>query len=255
MSTFINITKDIPEEEIKAVYITCSCANLTVKESSEKFAHIECKNVPEGSAAEISEGVLRIKIKKPSFKEMIFHSPLNSASCELSLPAKLYDTFDADIGMGNANIISTQCGSANIRSGHSNLSIDKMKVQKMTRIESGLGNVDIDGLECGPLEIRSGVGNVKAVNSTAAGLDVQGGTGNIKFEGTVNGNIDVKGGVGDIKLKLFGDPSLYGGKYSLKTSHGIGKVAIEYAPQPVQENDSGKEIIRETDIDNDNTDI
>lgn len=243
MGTYINITRDIPEEEVQAVYITCTCANLTVKESEDKFAHIECRNVPEGSAVEVGDGVLRVKLKKLSFTEMIFNSPIRGSTCIISLPPKLYSTFDADIGKGNAEVTSLQCDSADISSGYSNLDIKNMKVQKMVRIESGVGNVSIEGLKSGPLEIRSGVGNVTVKDSTAGGLDIQGGTGTIKFDGEVNGNIDVRGGVGDIKLLLHGDPSVYGGKYSLKTTHGIGKVTIEYAGPSAKDSDADKDDI------------
>lgn len=223
-----DIIKEFSQQEFSAVYITCAAADLMVCESSDDRAHIECRNVPEGSEVEALGDILRIKIKKSPVLELIFRDPFHSASCKVALPRKLYESFNADVGLGNAIIGGLSCESAYIRSGSCNLKIEDMKVMKMTRLESGVGNVSITNLESGPLEIRSGVGNVNAVNTITAGLDIQGGTGNILFDGTVQGNISVKGGVGDIDLKLHEDPSEHNGKYSLKTAHGIGKVNIEY---------------------------
>ena len=220
MGATTDIIKDISAKEFSAVYITCTAANLIVYESEDDLAHIECRNVPEGSEVEALGDILRIKLKRPSVLDIVLRDPFRQATCKVGLPSKLYESFNADIGLGNAVI--------------------DMKVQKLTRLESGVGNVTITGLESGPLEIKSGVGNVKAENTSTAGLDIAGGTGNIRFDGKVQGNISVKGGVGDVDLVLHEDPSLHSGKYSLKTSHGIGKVNIEYIRDTKEEADAAE---------------
>ena len=240
MGATTDIIKDISAKEFSAVYITCTAANLIVYESEDDLAHIECRNVPEGSEVEALGDILRIKLKRPSVLDIVLRDPFRQATCKVGLPSKLYESFNADIGLGNAVIGAVRCESANIRSGQSNLKIEDMKVQKLTRLESGVGNVTITGLESGPLEIKSGVGNVKAENTSTAGLDIAGGTGNIRFDGKVQGNISVKGGVGDVDLVLHEDPSLHSGKYSLKTSHGIGKVNIEYIRDTKEEADAAE---------------
>ena len=234
MSATIDIIKTIPANEFTAVSISCSAANLTVCESPDDLVHIECKNVPDGSFAEIRSGVLRVKIKDPDILDKVFNNLFTETVCKISLPAKLsdsfncedkiYDDFSLDIGVGNSSISGFSCARASFKTGAGNCHITDVHTEKLTKLECGVGNVTVDNFDSGSLEIRSGTGNV-TIKGSLCGLDIQGGIGNIRFEGRVNGDIDVRGGIGNIDLKLY---DRHEGEHKLRTEHGIGRVNVEY---------------------------
>ena len=234
MSASIDIIKSFTADEFTSVNISVSTANLTVCESSDDLAHIECRNVPSGSYAEISSGVLRVKIKEPDIIDKLVNNLFTETTCKISLPSKLSDSFDtddkiydsfiADIGVGNATIKGVACVNAAIRTGAGNSHIENVTAEKATRLECGVGNAVIEGFASGDLDIKSGTGNID-IRGNVCGLGIQGGIGNIRFEGRVDGDIDVKGGIGNIDLKLH---DRHEGEYKLRTEHGIGRVNVEY---------------------------
>lgn len=114
-------------------------------------------------------------------------------------------------------------------------------VAKKADIESGAGNVTIEGLKADELQISAGAGNLNGTDIMAEKVDIEGGLGNvtledINFSDTVlesgMGNLRVSGslldktdiscGVGEVELNLTGNPSDYG--YTVKT--GIGNVRL-----------------------------
>lgn len=224
MANTIDLNADIPEKEFTDIELICRAADLEVTRSDDDTAHISFRNVPEGSFAKAENNKLIIDIRKPSVTEMIFHNPLRSRSCRVSLPEKLYGSLIIKTGLGNGSISGVQCSTAGICSGVGNTSLNNFRALKELRIESGTGNVNADSLECGSLSIKSGTGTVK-VKGVAGSVDIKGGTGNISYEGSVNGDIGVKGGVGDIDLVLDKECSDRG---RVNTAHGIGKVNIIY---------------------------
>ena len=219
-----DIFMEIPSEEFTSVNITCSVSDLTVYRSEDDMAHIECKNVPDGSSADVQSGILRVRIKEHDFLDMIFRDPFNSPMCRIGLPQKVYDAFSADIGVGNGRISDIDCVNARIKTGTGNVRMDNVRVTKMTLLESGVGNITMDKLESSVLELKSGTGDI-AVRGTLCCLDIQGGIGNIRFEGKANGDISVKGGIGNIDIKLHGKQD---SDRKLRTDHGLGKINIEY---------------------------
>jgi len=224
MANTIDLNIDIPEKEFTDIELICRAADLEVTRSDDDTAHISFRSVPEGSFAKAENNKLIIDIRKPSVTEIIFHNPVRSRSCRVSLPEKLYGSLIIKTGLGNGSISGVQCSTAEIYSGVGNTSLNNFRALKELRIESGTGNVKIDALECGSLNIKSGTGTVE-VRGVSGGMDIKGGTGNISYEGSVNGDIDVKGGVGNIDLVLDKECS---GKYKVNTAHGIGKVNISY---------------------------
>ena len=263
MAEYIDITLDISEEEFSGVQVKCIAADLEISRSEDKFAHIICRNVPEGSFAIAENGKLVAEVKRPKVTDMIFKNHFQASSCRISLPEKQYDSFTADIAMGNSSICDVGCDSAEINSGSGNLNISRAAALKDMRINSGAGQVIMDNTECGELKIKTGAGNItvndvnirNAANieggtgeitidrlesgmlrirsgtgnirakGTASGLDIQGGIGNTRFEGSVSGDIDIRGGIGNIDLVL---DEKSRSEHRLKTTHGIGKVNIEY---------------------------
>lgn len=114
-------------------------------------------------------------------------------------------------------------------------------VAELTRIDSGLGKVNVEFLNTKKLEISLGTGNIKGYDIVAAQVDIDGGVGNIsldnvtfadtKIEGGV-GNINIQGlltgytklkcGVGSVDLSIVGDYD----DYSFDIESGLGSIRI-----------------------------
>lgn len=245
MSRSVDISKDFPADGIASVKIECSLGDLTVCKSPDDEAHVRCLNVPEGSSAELNGSALSLQVKRPGVLKTVFKSPLSNVSCTIALPDKLYDSFTAETGMGNSRIADVSCKTASVETGMGNIIIEGFKPAEDFKLEIGTGNVTADIPDCGKLEVSSGKGNT-SLNCCAKELTVKGGTGNIElsgtvngemilkggignisFEGTVNGDLTVSGGIGNISLRLREDPE-NPERHNVKTSHGIGKLNIEY---------------------------
>ncbi len=234
MSKTIDFNNSFSPDEFSSLSISCTAANLSIAPSKDDMAHIECKNVPEGSYAEVSGGTLRVKVKEPDILDKIFNSLFSETSCRIFLPGKLSDSFGSeekvyddvsvDIGVGNGKITGVSCVSASVRTGAGNCSISEMNVQKQVKLECGVGNASLRSFSAGALEIRTGTGNVD-VDGDVCGLDIRGGVGNICFDGRVDGDIDVKGSVGNITLRLH---DRHEGEYKLRTEQGMGRLNVEY---------------------------
>lgn len=108
-------------------------------------------------------------------------------------------------------------------------------------IESGAGNVEIEGLKANELQISAGAGNLNGRDITAEKVDIEGGLGNVTLEdinfsdtvlesgmgnlhvsGTLLDRTDISCGVGEVELNISGSPSDYG--FTVDT--GIGKVNL-----------------------------
>jgi len=228
MSHTIDFSNDFSASEISSVFINSAVCELTVCPSKDNAAHVKCKNVPNGSFAEVTDSTLHIEVKKQSMLKSVIKNPLKNPTCTVALPKKTFDTFTVKAGVGNTVI-------------------EGFRPQEALKLKSGSGNVKADIPQCGKAEISTGTGNT-SVNCCATGLNVKGGTGNINISGTVNGDIVLKGGVGtltfdgtangdltassgvgNINLLLHEDPA-NAEKHNIKTSHGIGKVIVEYVP-------------------------
>ena len=245
MSNTVDLSFGFPAEGISAVHISSCIGDLTVIPSDDAEAHVSCRSVPEGSFAELRGSTLYVEIRRAGVLSAVFKNPFRNASCTVALPDKLYDSFTAEAGMGNSRIAAVSCREAHIETGMGNITIEGFRPAESLRLESGTGNVTAELPQCGKTVVSAGKGNIQ-LSCCAAGLTVSGGTGdislsgtvngemvlkggvgNISFDGTVNGDLSVKGGIGNVDLRLHEDPDS-AEKHSVKTSHGIGKVNIEY---------------------------
>lgn len=114
-------------------------------------------------------------------------------------------------------------------------------VAEKVKLETGAGNLSLEGLKTDELKISAGAGNINGTDLTAEKADIDGGVGNInlnnvKFSDTVLdcgvGNMDISGvlsgdtkldnGVGDVELDLTGNVN----DYNINVDSGIGSVRL-----------------------------
>ncbi|MDF2510534.1 MAG: putative rane protein [Herbinix sp.] len=108
-------------------------------------------------------------------------------------------------------------------------------------LDSGAGNVNIDGVQTQYLMLSAGAGNINGSNIAAEKVKVDGGVGNVNLEKvsfedsdfdcgvgnlTVNGTLLGKNkfdcGVGDVTLELAGDMD----DYNIKVDAGVGNIRL-----------------------------
>ncbi len=109
------------------------------------------------------------------------------------------------------------------------------------KLETGAGNVAIDGVKTGYLLLSAGAGNIVGTNIIAEKVKVDGGVGNVNLEkvsfndsdfdcgvgnltveGTLQGKNKFDCGVGDVNLDLTGDPK----DYDIKVDAGVGNIRL-----------------------------
>lgn len=109
------------------------------------------------------------------------------------------------------------------------------------KLNTGAGNVKIEGVQTKYLQLKAGAGNTTGSNIIAEKVKIEGGVGNVNFE-NINftdsdfdcgiGNLTVQGvllgknkfdaGVGDVNLYLIGDMD----DYDIKVDAGVGNIRL-----------------------------
>lgn len=217
----MSFEKVFSPEEFTSLKITCSFVNMNITCGDNKEAHLVCSNVPDGSFAEIQEGVLVIEMKEKNLLDKLKQISVFDVWCRLELPEKMLESFTETAGAGNSTLEGISCAQAAIRSGAGNIVINGMTVKEGMQLETGAGNSDITDIKGGSLKTKTGAGNVSVAGELDS-LAVKTGTGNMTFDGSVYGEVQVEGGIGNVTLTLHNKPEKVG------TRTGIGKVDINY---------------------------
>jgi hypothetical protein len=119
--------------------------------------------------------------------------------------------------------------------------LPKEFVAEDIKLDTGAGNVVIDGAQTGYLLLSAGAGNITGTNIIAEKVKVDGGVGNVNLENvsfndsdfdcgvgnlTVEGSLQGKNkfdcGVGDVNLDLTGEL----GDYDIKVDAGVGNIRL-----------------------------
>ncbi len=119
----------------------------------------------------------------------------------------------------------------------------ELEIIDNTDIESGAGNVEIDGLKTEKLSLSLGAGKTVISNVyVSKRADIEGGAGTFEISESVINNIDYEVGVGkvDISAQLTGDGKIKGGvgsmdvelknsleEYTVYAETGIGSVKVD----------------------------
>lgn len=97
-------------------------------------------------------------------------------------------------------------------------------VAREAKLNTGAGNITIEGLKADNLSISAGAGNINGTNMAADKVEIDGGVGNIKLTEVYFKDTDIDCGVGDLDIKgiLLGDTEL---------DCGVGSVDLELEGQ------------------------
>ena len=132
-----------------------------------------------------------------------------SLHIELYLPDKEYNEFMLDTGAGDIDIDGIRCVTTDINTGAGDVDITNMKCSKVFSADTGAGDMDISG-------------------TTTGGLDLDLGAGNVTYNGEVYGDIYIDCGVGNCTVNLTNDEKEFSKKYKIDTDEGIGDVDVNF---------------------------
>ncbi len=168
---------------------------------------MEAENVSEGFEVRvIKDGTLRISDDNLSFKFLWFR--LN--------------------GMGSPNSRVTvylpkdfTAKDVKLDTGAGNVEIEGLRTDRLS-LSAGAGNIDGSNITAGKVKVDGGVGNMDFENVSFSDSDFDCGVGNVSVEGTILGENKFDCGVGDVRLELSGDVNAYG----IKVDAGVGNIRL-----------------------------
>lgn len=95
------------------------------------------------------------------------------------------------------------------------------------KLESAMGDVDIQQVYVSNLDIEQAMGDVSLEDVVYQSMNIQQKMGDVEYEGKGQGNMEIDNSMGDISVKLKDDAKLYA--YDISTSMGSIKTNFEKA--------------------------
>lgn len=108
-----------------------------------------------------------------------------------------------------------------LNTGAGNLTIEGLKTDKL-KISAGAGNIDGDDITAEEADIDGGVGNIDFNHVNFSDSVLESGVGNISISGILSGRTKLDGGVGEVKLDLIGNKD----DYNFNIDSGLGTVRV-----------------------------
>lgn len=141
----------------------------------------------------------------------------------ITVPAKKYELVKISCGVGNSEVNGLECNELKLSAGVGNLKIYGIKAED-TKLSAGVGNIEGSDLSFDNIKLSAGVGNIE-LSGFFGDTDVSCGMGNV--------DLHIKGAKSDYDIDkdnadLHGEGSSNGGKYDLKVSSGLGDCDIYF---------------------------
>lgn len=191
--------------EMKAYAVTETVENLEIDLSAAQF------EIKSGSSfgvesnhkylkLENSNGQLSIKEKHQNFG---IHA--DDIRVILTVPENfVFDKADIVTGAGTVKIDRLEADNLSLELGAGEVSIDNLTANTSVKIDSGAGELTIDGGELANLDFDMGVGEVN-------------------LESRLTGNCEIDYGVGELNMTLIGKSD----DYSITLDKGVGEATLE----------------------------
>ena len=183
---------------VEEIQIECKLSNLTIKEGAEfKVEAITGENKFE---CENKNGILKITEKEFSF----LGNNISDSNITVYIPenAKLTNV-KIETGAGKVKIEKLSTDKLKLDLGAGSVKISDINIEKETRINGGVGKLEIE-------------------NSTLNNLDLDCGVGEFKMTAKLIGNTDIDCGVGRLETNLIGKEE----DYKISAKKGLGSFTI-----------------------------
>lgn len=141
----------------------------------------------------------------------------------ITIPAgTVFDSVRLSIGVGNTDIYDLKSDRVtDIDSGVGDTVFYDTALKNVS-ISGGVGNTTFKNSEIDSLDLDVGVGEFDFEGSISGKTTISGGVGNAKISGVFTGDISIFAGVGDLELYLKGNPD----DYDFDVSNGLGDVSF-----------------------------
>ena len=229
---------DQPVDKINRIEIDVSSVKLEVRRGGDKLSVVG-ENMPEETVYGTEGDTFRVKDKT---KMIVFlnsnilrwFSDVEEAKLTITVPDKMFDKVEFDLGVGEANVSGINAKEMEIDSGTGSFTGKDLNISGTLDIDSGTGEVKLENCNVGKLDIDSGVGALSFSGKVTDGLDADCGVGETDI--TIYGNyndydVDADAGIGKVNIEK-GDTSHSGsGKIPVKVDGGIGEVNIRFVSE------------------------
>lgn len=183
-------------ETVENLEIDLSAAQFEIKSGSSFSVESNHKHL----SLESSNGLLSIKEEHKNFG---IHA--DAVKVILTVPENfVFDKAEISTGAGTVKIDKLATDNLSLELGAGEVSIDKLTANTSAKIDSGAGELTIEGGELADLDLDMGVGEVN-------------------LESRLTGNCEIDYGVGKLNMTLIGKSE----DYSITLDKGLGEAALE----------------------------
>lgn len=222
---------------ITCVTAACVIIGLAIHAGGlfETGSHIEEMVYESGGedikSLEIDSGVMDVNVK-PGEKFTVFYSGKDRFKPDVTLvDGRLKIKKDGNVTLN----ISVQQATLEV-------TVPEGKAFDNIYLNSGVGNMDIYGVNTAQTDIDSGVGKISISESELGNLKVNGGVGSLKAEKCSVKDVDVDSGVGKVELNLTNSLK----NYYMELHTGVGKIVYNGTSVDesyVQNGDGGRCVV------------
>lgn len=214
---------------VEEMQIECKLSNLTIKEGKEfKVEAITGENRFE---CENRDGILKIKEKEFRF----FWNNVSNSNIIVYIPENTKLTnVKIETGAGKVTIEKLSSEKLKLDLGAGSVKICDINVETETRIDGGVGKVEIENSVLNNLDLDCGVGEFKMTAKLIGNADIDCGVGRLEIDLIGNEEdykISAKKGLGSFNIasKEIQNDTTYGnGKNYIKIDTGVGSTQIRY---------------------------
>ncbi len=212
-----------PEGEIYDLELEITGAELHITVGEGFFVKSNLKKL----SVDVSDGVLRIK------ESATFLGNYNDAVLDIVIPENFsFRSADIETGAGVVEIDVLSAETLELELGAGKTTIKSLTVTRKASIDSGMGELNINGGELNDMELEMGIGecNVRAKLTGYADIEMGMGAANIILLGSEEDyRIDFSKGLGSAEYneKSLGNETVGSGSVHIKIDGGIGSLNVK----------------------------
>lgn len=207
-------------EEIKAVSVSTTISDVTLKPSDDGVTHVICEEIPSMKhTVEVKDGVLSVTSADDGSLRGKLSLLGNNLSVTIMIPEGRLDSVDISATTGGVELTGVETGTLKLTNSTGSARLSGVKADTVDVSES-TGSVRAENVECsGKISVGSNTGSITLKDVNCGELSVSGKTGSAKLSNvTASGAIDVRLTTGSVALDKTDAGSL-----SIHTSTGSVK--------------------------------
>ncbi|MBR1764528.1 MAG: DUF4097 family beta strand repeat protein [Ruminococcus sp.] len=207
------VSEELDAGDLTGIDIDVGTCKLTVKTHQSDKVMIEATDFPKDEYGyKVEDGVFKIYSKRNVHVIGLSSMGLPGRSTEMTVtvPEKVYDLFELDLGAGEADISGISARTADL--------------------DLGAGNVKLEDFVIDKLDIDCGTGDLKYTGEINESGDIDCGTGNVELKLSASYSdytLDIDKGIGSVDINKGSAPAT-GRDIKLDIDCGIGNVTLSF---------------------------